>query len=242
MWIREMNLETEFPLRLLGTQMLVVSCPCQPMTWLGLLFWPMTQLCLCDTILMMLDKDWWLPELCRYLDSTLSLVCISVTPCIWRHSSGWHHSWLVTCVMLIRVICDQLTPGEEGLIHADIGDNDSTRDGSHYQPPSFIITSAVTREEQDAKGSRTHRIQSDQDICFANFLQIVLTHTLGQVLPDLIRLQSKAVKHEFNCMTTFTQLAQTWISILIWKMQIVWRTWTDILEHKLDIVGAAVKL
>ena len=90
MWTREMNLETEFPLRLLGTQMLVVSCPCQPMTWLGFLFWPMTQLCLCDTILMMLDKDWWLPELCRYLDSTL--VCISVTPCIWRHSSGWHHS------------------------------------------------------------------------------------------------------------------------------------------------------
>ena len=69
----------------------------------------------------------------------------------------------------IGVICDQLTPGEEGLIHADIGDNDSTRDGSHYQPPSFIITSAVTREEKDANGSRTHRTRSDQDICFANF-------------------------------------------------------------------------
>ena len=127
MWTREMNLETEFPLRLLGTQMLVVSCPCQPMTWLGFLFWPMTQLCLCDTILMMLDKDWWLPELCRYLDSTL--VCISVT--LWHPVSGdipLGDITHVTCVGLIWVMCDQLTPGEEeGLIHADIGDNDSTR-------------------------------------------------------------------------------------------------------------------
>ena len=176
MWTREMNLETEFPLRLLGTQMLVVSCPCQPMTWLGFLFWPMTQLCLCDTILMMLDKDWWLPELCRYLDSTL--VCISVT--LWHPVSGdipLGDITHVTCVGLIWVMCDQLTPGEEeGLIHADIGDNDSTRDGSHYQPPSFIITSAVTREEQDANASRTPETRSDQDICFTNFLQIVLTH------------------------------------------------------------------
>ena len=170
MWTREMNLETEFPLRLLGTQMLVVSCPCQPMTWLGFLFWPMTQLCLCDTILMMLDKDWWLPELCRYLDSTL--VCISVTPCIWRHSSGWHHSCDM-CGAHLSHLWPVNTRGGGGADTRWYRRQWQHTDGSHYQPPSFIITSAVTREEQDANGSRTPETWSDQDICFTNFLQIV---------------------------------------------------------------------
>lgn len=56
-------------------------------------------------------------------------------------------------------------------MHADIGDNDSTRDGSHYHQ------GRCDQEEQDAgSGTRTQGTQSDPDICFTNFLQIILTH------------------------------------------------------------------
>ena len=45
--------------------------------------------------------------------------------------------------VVLGLICDQLTPwyrgeldtgGVSAVIHADIGDSESTRDGSHYQP------------------------------------------------------------------------------------------------------------